>query len=522
MTSRTVQIPKLPATQASLATVLTVAGSDSSGGAGIEADVKTITAHGCYALTAVAALTAQNTQTVNHIEYTSRFMLNEILKSNFEDVRIDVIKTGLLTEDAIDLLADYVEKYHRGKPMVIDPVMVATSGARLSKEEVLQHGIDKLMQGVSLITPNLEEATKILKLFDIDATVSGVEDLEKYARIIQEKTKANNVLLKGGHCPWLSEDGTKHITDVLYISSTQATTVFKSDYVDTDNTHGTGCTLASAIASNLASGLSLEGSVENGIRYVQTAINSASKLGLGNGPLNHVFHVASPAFKSGSGAVFVEGGFVDYLTSHPSVKPVWKQYLEHPFVEKVANGTLPMSKFVRYISQDYPYLVNYSRIHAILCSIAPDHLCMTGEIEILNAIKREMSRHENTLENKAGITKFDNMEMSDACREYSQYLHRVAKGRDWLEICVAMAPCLLGYYYSTKKMTPTTDVPEFKEWIETYSSQWYHEAVKKGEATLERHSPGISFDKAARLVKIFGDVCVLEVNFWNDALNYEE
>jgi hydroxymethylpyrimidine/phosphomethylpyrimidine kinase len=519
-TVKEVKIKSVPAIQASLPTVLTVAGSDCSGGAGIEADVKTITAHGCYALTAISALTAENTQRVNSIEYTRKEALESIFKSNFEDISIDVIKTGMLTEDAIDILADYVSKYHVGKPMVIDPVMVSTTGAQLSKDEVLQHGINKLMKGVSLITPNLEEARKILKLFDIEADIQSLEDLKKYVVMIQEKTKASNVLLKGGHCPW-TEDGKQYITDVLYISSTKSTIVFKSDYVDTENTHGTGCTLASAIASNLASGLSLEDSVENGIRYVHSGIISAAKLGHGNGPLNHVFHIASPSFRSGSGSVFVEGGFVDYLTNHPTVKPIWTQYLNHPFVEKVANGTLPKSKFVRYISQDYPYLVNYCKVHAVLCSIAPDHDCMNREVEILNDIKRELSKHGSVLESQ-GITNFDSLKMSDACKEYADYLTRVAEGRDWLEICVAMAPCLLGYYYAASNVKCTTSITDYKDWIETYTSEWYHDAVIKGKINLERHSPGITFEKAAKLVKIFSDVCLLEVNFWNDGLNYEE
>lgn len=523
MATREVEIANAPTVKASLPTVLTVAGSDCSGGAGTEADLKTITAHGCYGLTAIAALTMQNTQGVNGVEFTRPEALESIFQSIFDDVEVDVIKTGMLTEDAIEILSRFVQSHHRGKPVVIDPVMVSTSGTTLAKIEVLKLALEKLIRGVTLVTPNLEEATKILRLFDIEAKVSGVEDLKKYAVLIQQHTQAKNVLLKGGHCPWTCTGSDKrYVTDVLYISATQSTVVFRSEYVETENTHGTGCTLASAIASNIASGLSIADSVENGIRYVQGAINSASKIGHGNGPVNHVYHIASPCFKHGTGAVFVEGGFVDYLLSHPMVKPVWNQYINHPFVEKVANGTLPMHKFVRYISQDYPYLVNYAKTHAVLCSLAPDLDCMTRQIEILNGVTKEMSSHAETLKDQ-GVTNFDSLslQMSDACKEYTAYLRKVAEGGDWLEISVAMSPCLLGYYRATSNFPVTTDIPKYVQWMETYTSDWYYDAVQKGETSLERHAVGISYEKAARLIKIFSDVCLLEVNFWNDGLNYE-
>lgn len=516
---RQVSIVTTQSTPIPLRTVLTVAGSDSSGGAGIEADVKTITAHGCYALTAITALTAQNTQKVRRVADTKKEILEDIFRSNFEDIRIDVIKTGLLTGDAIDVLSQYIAKYHQGKPVVIDPVMVASSGTRLSKEDVLAHGIEKLMDGVTLITPNMEEATNILTLFGEEPVIDGVDDLKKYATMIQQKTKALNVLLKGGHCPW-TEGGKMYVTDVLFISATQATVVFKSDYVDTQNTHGTGCTLASAIASNLASGLTVEESVGHGIRYVQSAITSATKLGHGCGPLNHVYHITSPSVDSLKGDVFAEGEFVKYLTAHPTVAASYQEYITHPFVKQVAEGSLEKHRFVRFISQDYPYLMNYSRIHAILCSIAPDLETMDREIEILNDIKKELNIQAGIL-NAKGITDLESMEKSDACKEYIQYLSKIAEGREWLEITVAMAPCLLGYHYATTNFEITTDDADYKGWMETYRSEWYRNAVTIGEATLEKFSVGITAEKASKLVKIFGDVCVLESNFWNDALTYK-
>lgn len=511
-----------------LATVLTVAGSDSSGGAGIEADIKAITANGAYALTAITALTAQNTKGVDNVEYTEKAHFEKTLNSNFSDINIDVIKTGLLTIDAIDVLAEFVSKYHVGKPFVIDPVLVATSGATLGKKEVLLRAIDKLIKKATLLTPNFLEAKEILKNLDSDFEINSLEQLKKAAKIIQSKTGVVSVLLKGGHIPWTrdgklakaSEEAV--ITDVLYHSVDDSFTVYKSDFVKTENTHGTGCTLASSISANIAKGYDIKHAIDAAIRYVHGAIVAAAKIGHGNGPLNHVYHIVStPAVTHDLNTLFREGHFVDFLKTHAIVKPIWEMYVNHPFVDQVASGTLPKNKFVHYLKQDYAYLIHYARVHSLAASVAPDIDCIQREAGILENIAHEMSLHVGKL-GKHGVTDLTSLKLSRAGKEYADYLSGVAKEGDWLEINVALAPCLFGYREAALNANVTVAEGEYLDWINDYRSEDYHEAVILGKETLERHSIGISTEKALKLVQIFADVALLEVNFWSDALAYVE
>ncbi|ODQ59472.1 hypothetical protein WICANDRAFT_94868 [Wickerhamomyces anomalus NRRL Y-366-8] len=518
--------PKLEPSK--LSTVLTVAGSDSSGGAGIEADIKAITANGAYALTAITALTAQNTKGVDSVVYTDKTQFEKILNANFSDIDIDVVKTGLLTVDAIDVLADFVSKYHVGKPFVIDPVLVATSGATLGKKEVLLRAIDKLIKKATLLTPNFIEAKEILKHLDLDFEVENLEDLKKAAKIIQSKTGVVSVLLKGGHIPWNSQNKVAKegeeaiITDVLYHSVDDSFTVYESDFVITENTHGTGCTLASSISANLAKGYDVKHAIDSAIRYVHGGIVAASKIGHGNGPLNHVYHIVStPALTHSLSTLFLEGHFVDFLKSHPTVTPIWDMYVNHPFVAQVANGSLPKHKFVHFLKQDYAYLINYARVHSLAASVAPDIGCIQREAGILENIAHEMKLHVGKLA-KHGITDLTSLKLSRAGKEYADYLMAIAKGGDWFEINVAMAPCLFGYSEAAFNAEVTVGEGEYLEWINDYKSEGYSDAVELGRITLERHSIGISTDKALKLVKIFADVALLEVNFWTDALNFEE
>jgi hydroxymethylpyrimidine/phosphomethylpyrimidine kinase len=360
-----------------------------------------------------------------------------------------------------------------------------------------------------------------------------VDDLTKVAKKVAEITGAKNVLLKGGHIPWSNEktkitdikeqNENAFVTDILYSSINDSFKIYKSELINTENTHGTGCTLASTISANIAKGYSINESVYKAIRYVHGAIVSASNVTNDNsdknGPLNHFFNIPSSALHTSG---FTEGHFVDYLISHPTVAPIWDQYVNHPFVAKVADGSLARHKWVRYVSQDYPYLISYSKVHAAALNFAPDLKSITREIEILNEIKVELDHHTKRLAEQ-GVTDLDCLKFSKAGQAYSDYLFKVAADGDWLETIVALAPCLIGYYVAAVNAKEiTTDNVTFREWIELYRGEGFKNAVDIDSLNLERHAAGISYEKSLKLVKIFADVTLLEVEFWNDALHYEE
>lgn len=255
---------------------LSIAGSDSSAGAGIQADLKTMTAHGVYGMTAVTALTAQNTTGVTGIMEVSPEFLAEQLDSIFTDIFPDAVKTGMVSSsNLIEVIADKLTSYG-AKNIVVDPVMVATSGAKLISDEAIETLKNKLLPIATLITPNIPEA-EVLSGIEIKSE----EQMVEAAKFIFESYDCA-VLLKGGH-------KVNDANDLLY--NQEGSRWFKSKRINNPNTHGTGCTLSSAIASNLAKGLSLDESVRQAKNYIGLALAAMLDLGKGSGPMNHAFAI---------------------------------------------------------------------------------------------------------------------------------------------------------------------------------------------------------------------------------------
>lgn len=255
-------------------TALTIAGSDSSGGAGIQADIKTMTANGVYAMSAVTALTAQNTTGVYGIlESTPEFLASQ-LDCIFTDIFPDAVKTGMVSSTGlIEVIADKLKQY-KAKNIVVDPVMVATSGSRLISQEAVDALKDLLLPLATVLTPNIPEAEVLSGL-----TISGPADMEKAAQAIGE-TYGCAVLCKGGH-------DLNDANDLLWRDGTCKW--FHGRRIDNPNTHGTGCTLSSAIASNLAKGCDLDTAVERAKAYLSGALAAMLNLGTGQGPMDHLF-----------------------------------------------------------------------------------------------------------------------------------------------------------------------------------------------------------------------------------------
>lgn len=261
--------------------VLTIAGSDSSGGAGIQADVKTIVAHKMYAMSAITALTAQNTTGVFAIEEASPEFVGAQLDAVFSDIVPDAVKIGMVSSGAIvEVVAERLTRYG-ARNVVVDPVMVSTSGCRLLSEEAMSAVIGRLIPLGAVITPNIPEA-EVLCGFSIRDEEGMVRAARKIAGFYD-----GAVLIKGGH---LVNDA----TDLLFRDGSERW--FRAGRVDNPNTHGTGCTLSSAIACNLAAGRTLEESVERAKCYLSGALASMLDLGRGAGPLDHAYLIPEMAF----------------------------------------------------------------------------------------------------------------------------------------------------------------------------------------------------------------------------------
>ena len=265
--------------------VLTIAGSDSGGGAGIQADIKTISAMGCFATSAITAVTAQNTIGVQAIHPIPADILARQIDSVLSDIGADAIKIGMLhSTEAVCLVAEKL-KHYGIRNVVLDPVMVSTSGHRLIEEKAIEVIKEKLLPLARVVTPNLPEA-EIL----IGRKISGECEFREVARQLGESYGVS-VLLKAGHL------SVETLTDYLYNSEDKSFTLLSSGRVNTRNTHGTGCTLSSALAAALAKGEGLTTAAQSAKRYLTEALIAGAEyeIGHGHGPVNHIISMIRPS-----------------------------------------------------------------------------------------------------------------------------------------------------------------------------------------------------------------------------------
>ena len=254
--------------------VLIIAGSDSSGGAGIQADIKTVTSLGSYAMTAVTAVTSQNTTGVKSIVAINPKEISKQIEFTARDIKPNAIKIGMLHSKQVILAVMKSLKKINAKKIVLDPVMVAKGGSRLINDQAIRDIRNKLIKKILLITPNIPEAELLTR-----TKINSTSDMIKAGKLLI-KLGAKNVLIKGGHL------NSNQMKDILL--NKNIIKIFKSKKYQSKNTHGTGCTLSSAIATNLSCGKDLIKSCELGIKYVNEAIKSNLNLGKGNGPINHL------------------------------------------------------------------------------------------------------------------------------------------------------------------------------------------------------------------------------------------
>lgn len=263
--------------------VLTIAGSDCSGGAGIQADIKTFSAHGVFGMSVIVSVVAENTSRVIDIQDISPDMIKKQIDAIFEDIEVDAVKIGMLsTPECMKAVAEKLKEYKPAN-VVVDPVMYAKNGCPLMQPTAIDTLINVIIPAADVLTPNIPEAEKISGL-----PISSVADMETVAKKIHAMG-CKAVIVKGGH-----KSGSA--LDVLFDGKNF--THFETERIDTKNTHGTGCTFSSALASQLALGLSIKEAVQKSKDYVTTAIKHSLAIGKGNGPTNHFYNLYKHGLKN--------------------------------------------------------------------------------------------------------------------------------------------------------------------------------------------------------------------------------
>ncbi|KAL2262115.1 hypothetical protein VTK26DRAFT_2440 [Humicola hyalothermophila] len=413
--------------------------------------------------------------------------------------------------------------------------MIATTGARLLPAEAVDMLRTRLLPRATVLTPNVPEACQLLGGYgdepdrNLGDAVENVDDLETMARAVR-RLGPKWVLVKGGHCPFRrdgraakTEEEREVVVDVLVgsgelgggeVAGGEEEVVavrVETPYCSSRNTHGTGCSLASAIASNLAKGMDVPAAVRAACRYVHAGIKTAPNLGSGNGPLNHFHSVQTLPFSPGH--------FIEYLLERPDVAPVWSKYVNHPFVSAMGDGTLPLESFKGYLMQDYVYLVHFARANALGSYKAKSMKDIATSAAIVTHIFKEMELHVRYCEG-FGISR-EEMEKTEekmACTAYTRYILDIGQSQDWLALQVAMAPCLLGYGAIARQLH---DDPRSKRegnmywtWIQNYVAEDYVTAVRAGSELLERHAVLQSPARIEELVKVFIHATKMEIEFW--------
>lgn len=549
--------------------ICSIAGSDSGGGAGIQADIKTILSLGGYAMSAVTALTAQSTQGVQGIHDVPAEFVKQQLQTLQADVEIDAFKIGMLARaDIVVAVAEHLSSIKGSKSkVVLDPVMISTSGSLLLQKSAVEHLIHQLLPQCDLLTPNLPEARTILLAAagqpldqatadqssstdteSKDVQFKTVHDLIQAAKSILDLGPAA-VLVKGGHmqlsrdvameaiqnllgpsseadsepatpafvgqgCRWktnrqgdisvvLTEerpwsnllrkrfasqgnDDRKVVVDVLCERDTakgrKTTTLFVKPHLDATSTHGTGCTLSSAITTHLGAGESSQRATLLGIEYVQASIaRGISDLGKGAGPLNHASGIqrrAVPMRCRNPGMPSEQTPLLICLLG--ACADDWERFTKGPFVEQVIDGSLPDEAFIYFLQQDYCFLRQYAQVWSLAASKAKTFKDIKLFAAMASSMAEEAELHEKLCAQWGiGESQLQQTVESAATLAYTRFAIDVAHRGDLLEVLTVTMPCMLGYAemgdYASRKKGDRSN--QYDEWIATYASPEFQQAA---------------------------------------------
>ncbi|KAF7323370.1 hypothetical protein HMN09_00117900 [Mycena chlorophos] len=491
-------------------TILTIAGSDSGGGAGIQADLRTFAAHGHFGTSAITALTAQNTTGVTGVHGVPPEFLEQQISTVLDDIEVHACKTGMLFDAAnTRTTVKALKARYSGKtipPLVCDPVCVSTSGHTLLAPEAVQVIVTELFPLTTLVTPNKPEAELLL-----GRSIGSLEDMVQAAKdLLRLGPKA--VLVKGGHVTAHQEDISRlkkqghHVlghdsqenTRILVIApgplvvdvlceSGDVVTVFARPRIDSSSTHGTGCTLSAAIACRLAEGVSVPEAVLQATAYTHLGIATAPEIGHGHGPLNHLHSIVRrdiPPRTSNN--------------PHPLTRLLiarnpkhWKDFVEHEFVQRLGRGTLSRTAFVHFIKQDYLYLKYYARAHGLLAAKASSFSLIASATRTITNVLTELDTHR-ALCASFGVSP-EELESTEECIEttaYGCFLTDMGLQGDTTKLLITVLACLLGYgevglWLKSTCDASTLESNPYRRWIEDYSGAGYQGSVRLGLELIE-------------------------------------
>ncbi|KAJ3556463.1 hypothetical protein NM688_g2012 [Phlebia brevispora] len=502
--------------------VLTIAGTDSSGGAGIQADLKTFTAHNCYGTSVVTALTAQNTTGVQAVHPSPPEFIEQQLRSVLEDIDVKAMKTGMLYDaSSIRAIVKTLKSHYGDKPMpplVCDPVCVSTSGHALLQPDAVEVMISELFPLASLITPNKSEAELILSCRSLPSSIDNLEEMLTAAKnIVRLGPKA--VLVKGGHMTVTAQDVEKVaakypdirvVRDGIYsenmeilqvseappssqlvvdvLQGASGAVLYLHPRIDSTSTHGTGCTLSAAIICGLSRGHDFAESVRLGTAYTHLGIELAQPVGKGHGPLNHMHSIMQRSVPSPTRD-----------NPHPftrlliqSTAGLWKQYVEHEFVKQLGKGTLPRECFLHFIKTTCISGTTHGPTDttSMIAAKSDNFPAIKAATDTILNVIDEVNSHK-TFCAQWGITEEELLATpeSPSTTAYGAYILDCGLSGDRAKLVMAVAACLLGYgevglWLKKEAAKPgswvVVDGNPYAKWMDDYGNEHYQAAVKRG------------------------------------------
>ena len=494
--------------------VLAIAGSDPSGGAGIQADLKSIAAHGGYGMAAITALTAQNTQGVRSVHVPPASFLTAQLDAISEDITIDAVKIGMLGDAVvIDAVRSWLERV-RPAVVVLDPVMVATSGDRLLQESA-ETALQALLPLADLITPNLAELAMLL---GEEPAADWDEALDQGKRLAA--LTGSTVLVKGGHLQDTgADDDGAGCPDALVNTGGllgAETVVVPGERIATRNSHGTGCSLSSALATVQVRTGDWEASLREAKPWLLGALREAGRLdvGRGNGPVHHFHHLqqggspSAPSFAR-------EGDFAAVLDGHAAGGLDAIYALD--FIRGLADGSLPDQEFAYYLGQDALYLNGYSRVLSRAAALAPseaEQLFWSRSAQQCLEVESEL--HRNWLGGRAAAGS-----PGPVTKAYVDHLHAASLAGSYGVLVAAALPCFwlyaeVGATLHREFLGAGAPVEHpYADWLRTYADEAFAESTRQAIRYTDAAGRRGSEAERSAMVLAFGQACRYEVEFFD-------
>jgi hydroxymethylpyrimidine/phosphomethylpyrimidine kinase len=491
--------------------VLSIAGSDPSGGAGIQADLKSIAAHGGYGMAAITALTVQNTQGVRAVHVPPAAFLAQQLDAISDDIIIDAVKIGMLGDtEVIDAVRSWLEKVRPGV-VVLDPVMVATSGDRLLQEPA-EAALRGLLPLADLITPNLAELAMLLGEPQAEAWPEALEQGRRLAAATGATVLVKGGHLDGGSCP----DALVNTGGLL----SREVVVVPGDRIPTRNSHGTGCSLSSAMATAQARLGDWEASLRQVKPWLAAALQTSGQLevGTGSGPINHFHHLRPAPYKAPAAETqpwLADGGFAEILRA--AAVPDLEAIFGLKFIRDLAAGSLEEKQFSYYLAQDAIYLNGYSRVLARASALAPTEAAqLFWARSAQQCLEVESELHRSWLS-----TRTVEPGLGPVTKSYVDHLLAASTSGSYAVLVAAVLPCF--WLYADVGTTLHEEflaagAPEdhpYSAWLRTYADEDFAAATRQAIALADDAGRRGSDDERAAMMVAFRQSCRFEVDFFD-------